>query len=177
MKKAVIFGSSAPVEGDSEYNEAYEIGKLLGSMGYDVVSGGYMGTMEAASKGAKESNANAIGVTTKVLNYADPNKWLDEQIHTEDMFERIKTMMNLGDIFIVLKGSTGTMHEFMAIWDHMSIKLIDKKPVICFGDHWKPVVEKVSETERAKEADLIRNGIVRFAENREELKTILEELN
>ena len=59
----------------------------------------------------------------------------------------------------------------------MSIKLIDQKPIICFGSHWKDIVEKVAGTERAKEADLIRNGIVKFAESTEELKRILEELN
>lgn len=46
-KKAVVFGSSAPKEGDSAYQEAYEVGKILGDMGFDVVNGGFVGTMEA----------------------------------------------------------------------------------------------------------------------------------
>lgn len=175
-KKAVIFGSSAPSEGDAEYQEAYEVGKLLGSMGFDVVNGGYIGTMEAASKGAKDANSRVIGVTTKVLNYADPNKWLDEQVHAEDMFDRIKKMMDMGDVFVVLKGSTGTLHELIAVWDHMSIKVIDKKPIICLGEYWKDVVAKVEGTERHKDADLIRNNIVRFADNIEELKEILKSI-
>lgn len=175
-KKAVIFGSSAPVDGEPTYDEAYEVGKLLGEMGFDVVNGGFVGTMEASSKGAKEANARAIGVTPKVLNYADPNKWLDEVIETESITERIDRMIELGDVFIVLKGSIGTMHELATAWNLMSIKIIEKKPIICMGNHWKPVVARIAETERHKDADLIRKDIVRFADDIDELKEILKEI-
>ena len=176
VKKAVVFGSSAPSEGDAEYEEAYEVGKLLGSMGFDVVNGGFVGTMEASSKGAKEANARVIGVTSKDLSYADPNKWLDENIVEEDIIGRVSRMIELGDVFVVLKGSVGTMQELATAWNLMSIKIIDKKPIICLGEHWKNAVATIAETERAKKADLIRNDIVRFAEDMDELKEILKSI-
>ena len=173
-KKAVVFGSSAPSEGDAEYEEAYEVGKVLGEMGFDVVNGGFIGTMEASSKGAKAGNAKAIGVVPKDLNYAEPNKWLDEVVKTENIVRRVDKMIELGDVFVVLKGSVGTMHELATVWNLMSIKIIEKKPIICLGSHWKPVVERIAETERHKDADLIRNDIVRFADNIDDLKEILK---
>jgi uncharacterized protein (TIGR00730 family) len=175
-KKAVVFGSSAPSEGDAEYKQAYEVGKMLGELGFDVVNGGFVGTMEASSRGAKDGNAKAIGVVPKGLDYAEPNKWLDEVVETENIVRRVDKMLELGDVFIVLKGSIGTMHELATAWNLMSIKIIEKKPIICLGSHWKPVVEKISETERHKDADLVRNDIVRFADDIDELKRILEEI-
>lgn len=177
MKKAVIFGSSAPVEGDEDYQEAYEIGKLLGEMGFAVVNGGYMGIMEASSKGAKDAKAKTIGITSKVLTYATPNKWLDEEVTSEDLFDRIKKNIAIGDVFIVLKGSTGTMHEFMALWDLMSLKMVEKRPIICYGNHWKEIVEKIAGVPKYRAVDAHGpSSLVKFAETKEELKEILKEI-
>ena len=175
-RNAVIFGSSGPDEGSPAYQEAYEVGKLLGELGFNVVNGGFIGTMEASSKGAKAGNTKAIGVVPADLTYAEPNKWLDEVIKTEDIVRRVDKMIELGDVFVVLKGSVGTMHELATAWNLMSIKVIDKKPIICLGEHWRPVVERTAETERNKNADLIRNDIVTFAKDINELKEILKEI-
>ena len=57
--KVVVFGSSSCKQGSAEYAEAELLGCLLGKNGFDVVTGGYSGTMEAISKGA----ANWDGIT------------------------------------------------------------------------------------------------------------------
>jgi len=167
-KKVVIFGASAPNPGDKEYEEAYEIGKLLGSMGFTVVNGGMYGLMEATAKGAQEVNAKTIGVVPITLKYAPPNKYLNEVIKAKDMYDRIKIQQELGDIFIILKGSTGTLAEFIMVWDHMVLKLIEKKPIICFGDHWKQIVDSMPQ----KRPDLPKIDIP-FIHSIEELKQFL----
>ncbi len=43
-----VFGGSQPKEGDAAYAEAYQLGKLLAEAGHAVLTGGYIGTMEAA---------------------------------------------------------------------------------------------------------------------------------
>ena len=58
-----VFGGSQPKEGDAAYAEAYQLGKLLAEAGHAVLTGGYIGTMEAASKGANEAGGHVIGVT------------------------------------------------------------------------------------------------------------------
>jgi len=49
---AVVFGASAPVEGDSEFEEAEHVGRVLAEYGFKLINGGYYGTMEATAKGA-----------------------------------------------------------------------------------------------------------------------------
>ena len=58
-----VFGGAQPKEGSAAYEEARELGKLLAERGHAVLTGGYMGTMEAVSRGASEAGGHVIGVT------------------------------------------------------------------------------------------------------------------
>ncbi len=58
-----VFGGSQPKEGDAAYTEAQELGRLLAERGHTVLTGGYIGTMEAVSRGANEAGGHVIGVT------------------------------------------------------------------------------------------------------------------
>ena len=42
-----VFGGAQPKEGTPAYEEARELGALLAQSGHAVLTGGYMGTMEA----------------------------------------------------------------------------------------------------------------------------------
>ena len=50
-----IFGGSLPQTGSKGYQEAYNLGQLLAQAGHSVITGGYIGTMEAVSRGAAEA--------------------------------------------------------------------------------------------------------------------------
>ena len=166
-KKIVIFGASSPVEGDEEYNLAYEVGKLIGELGFTVINGGYIGTMEASSKGAKENGGKAIGVTSKTLTYSPPNKYNDEVMEAEDLFERIRIMVEMGDAFVVLKGSTGTLTELLHAWEHLNMGKTNA-PVICFGSHWKNITEQLDNGRKA-----IPLKELKFVDSLEELREVL----
>ena len=60
-----VFGGASPTEPD--YNAALRLGKLLGQAGCSVLTGGYIGTMEAVSRGAAESGGHVIGVTCEEI--------------------------------------------------------------------------------------------------------------
>ena len=63
-----VFGSGAENcgEGDQGYQDALDVGRVLGEAGYAVVNGGYGGTMEASARGASEGGGAVIGVTCSV---------------------------------------------------------------------------------------------------------------
>ena len=52
-----VFGGAQPKEGSQAYEEARELGALLAQRGHVILTGGYMGTMEAVSRGAHEAGA------------------------------------------------------------------------------------------------------------------------
>ena len=61
-KKVCVFGSYKDL-GKKVKEDIVKLGKLLAEKGYTVVNGGFGGTMEDISRGAKEAGGRTIGVT------------------------------------------------------------------------------------------------------------------
>lgn len=139
-----IFGSSIPLKGDFEYEEAYRLGKILGSKSISVCTGGYQGIMDAVSKGASEYNVERIGVLVDIFN-AKPSQYLSKQIVCSSLFERLTNLVELGEAYFVLPGGTGTMLELSLVWELTNKKLINEKPIICIGQMWRNIVEQMEE--------------------------------
>ncbi len=116
MKVATTFGSSK-VEDAKLYEEGVELGKFLASKGYTVKCGGYQGLMEAVSKGVKEANGKVIGIRLKHFeNLRQENPYLDITIVAKDLTERLKLLTMDSELFVVQKGSIGTLNELFFVW-------------------------------------------------------------
>ncbi len=139
-KIVTIFGSSRPPDGSQEYKDAELIGERLASEGISVCTGGYRGTMEAVSKGASKSDVKIIGVTSAVFS-PNPNEYVNVQVHTQSLYERLEKLVEMGDGYIVLKGGTGTLVELSMVWELMNKNLLSEKPIIAVTEFWRPVVE------------------------------------
>jgi uncharacterized protein (TIGR00730 family) len=147
MPKICVFGSYKNFN-KKKKNEIIMLGSLLGKNGFDVISGGFGGTMEDISKGAKDAGGKTIGVTYykwKDVSYKKPNKYIDEEIKTKDIFERIDVMMKNADAFIVLPGGTGTLLELAACLEHINKGLSEPKPIIALGNFWRPITKILSK--------------------------------
>ena len=57
-----IFGSARLKEDSEHYKLAVEIASKLGENGYGIVTGGGLGIMEAANKGAKKVGTKSVGI-------------------------------------------------------------------------------------------------------------------
>ena len=82
MEIITVFGGSLPVPGTPPYQDAQRLGSLLAGSGYAVQTGGYIGTMEAVSRGAAEAGGHVIGVTCdEIENWRPvaPNRWIKEE--------------------------------------------------------------------------------------------------
>ncbi len=139
LRTIAVFGGSRPLPDSAEYQEAFETGKLLAAEGFIVMNGGYAGTMEASSRGARENGGRSIGVISGEFDYLAPNPFLDETVTTPDLFTRIRQMQYCADGFIVLKGSMGTLAELALVWNLARIDPKQRKPIILVGDCWRQV--------------------------------------
>ena len=72
-----IFGGSKCGENSSEYRDAHELGRLLAEAGFTICTGGYLGIMEAASKGAREAGGRVFGIVMNQFK-AEPNRYLTD---------------------------------------------------------------------------------------------------
>ena len=183
QKRACVFGSYKDLS-KKEKENIVKLGRLLADKGFEVVSGGFGGTMEDISKGAKEAGGKTIGVTYSRLEALlpdsmpayrrEPNKYIDQEIKTQNIFERINAMLVCSDAFIVLPGGTGTLLELAACLEHINKGLMKPKPIIALGNFWKDALEKLAgEPILSEEARSARNALscrdlVTFADTAEE---------
>jgi uncharacterized protein (TIGR00730 family) len=139
-----IFGGSQPKPGSPAYAEAYELGKLLALAGQTVLTGGYIGTMEAVSRGANEAGGHVIGVTSSDIEawrQVKPNAWVQEERRFATLQERLNELVLACDAAIALPGGPGTLTEIALTWNLMIITSIQPKPLILVGNSWKKVLE------------------------------------
>jgi uncharacterized protein (TIGR00725 family) len=138
-----IFGGSQPHSGSPSYLEAYELGKILADLGHTVLTGGYIGTMEAVSRGANEAGGHVIGVTCATIEAwraVKPNAWVNEIRHFNTLLERINELILSCDAALALPGGPGTLTEIALTWNMMIIRAIPLKPLILIGPEWKAVL-------------------------------------
>lgn len=166
MRKTVtVFGSSKPVEGDDEFNTAYQLGRLLAQKGFNVCTGGYQGIMKAVSKGAHENGAEAIGITVMGWS-ASPCEYLTREIKCNDLNERLSRLVDTGDAYIILQGGTGTLLELALVWELLNKKIIRLKPVVTHSSMWKVIVETI---DRQLMLEKSLTGLVKNLETVEEI--------
>jgi uncharacterized protein (TIGR00730 family) len=138
-----IFGGANPQSNGTSYEDAYRLGKKLAGAGHAVLTGGYIGTMEAASRGAAEAGGHVIGVTcTEVETWRNvrANAWVLEQRHFETLHERLMALIDYCDAAIALPGGIGTLLEIAMMWNRMSVDAIRHRPLILVGEGWKETV-------------------------------------
>lgn len=139
-----VFGGSSPKPDSEAYLEAYELGKLLGASGLTVLTGGYMGTMEAVSRGASETGGHVIGVTSDEIEAyrpLGPNQWVAEEWRCETLRERLITLIDHCDAAFALPGGIGTLLEICLTWNELVIDAIEPKPLILIGKEWHKLME------------------------------------
>jgi len=143
--KVSIFGGSQPKEGTPAYAEAYELGELLAQRGHTVMTGGYIGAMEAVSRGAAEAGGHVIGVTCEEIERWRPvkaNGWVKEEWRKETLLERLQTLVQDCDAAIALPGGPGTLTEIALTWNLMIIGVLHRRPLILVGGGWQTVLDQ-----------------------------------
>jgi uncharacterized protein (TIGR00730 family) len=147
--KVTVFGGSQPEPGSPVYQEAYLLGKLLAEAGHTVLTGGYIGTMEAVSRGAAEAGGHVVGVTCAEIERWRPvkaNGWVKEEWRRETLLERLHALVTECDAAIALPGGPGTLTEIALTWNMIIIGARPPIPLVLVGDGWQSVAGQVFST-------------------------------
>lgn len=169
QKTITIFGTSNVSEGNEIFELAEDIGRLLAENGFTIANGGYGGTMLAAAKGAAKANGKTIGVTCSAFGGGDANQYITEEIRTGSLQQRLGTLLELADAYIVLPGGTGTLLELAQVWELKNKHLAHReKPVIIATGFWNELVEMMACI------DPDSRKLLEFAKEPEEIVKILK---
>ena len=140
MDIITVFGGSLPIPGTPPYQDAQRLGSLLAGSGFAVQTGGYIGTMEAVSRGAAEAGGHVIGVTCDEIESwrpVAPNRWIIEEKRCQTLRERLYVLIDECDGAIALPGGIGTLAEIILTWAQLQIQPEDQKPLILIGNGWQ----------------------------------------
>ena len=151
-----VFGSSTAQPDSQVYQDAHTLGRLLAQAGFTVMNGGYFGTMEAVSRGAKEIGGRVIGVTLSLFDKSRPfgNRWLDEEIKKSQYLHRLEHLIVQSDGCIGLEGGIGTLSEVFVTWSLLQVKGMNPKPLILMGDRWRRVLRTLRQESFISENEL-----------------------
>jgi len=140
-----VFGGSQPREGDSAYEEAMLLGRLLAERGHTVLTGGYIGTMEAVSRGAYEAGGHVIGVTCddiEAWRAVKPNQWVKEERRKKSLLDRLQVLVEECDAALALPGGAGTLTEIALTWNLMIVESRHRSPLILIGRGWQSTFDQ-----------------------------------
>lgn len=149
-----VFGSARLQPGEAEYGEARELGRLLGTAGVEVLTGGYDGAMAAVSEGAHEAGGHVIGVT--MAGWAarrGPNPWVAEERPAERLTERIELLV-AADAWVAVAGGVGTLSEVSVAWNTLQAVGARRRPLVLMGERWAAIVERLGESLVVDDGDL-----------------------
>lgn len=155
-----VFGSSKAEEGSFHYEEARALGRMLVQRGFRVRCGGYGGTMEALSRGAREAGGQPTGVTVAAFDPLPANPWLGEELKAPDLFQRLRELILPASGYIVLKGGLGTLTELSLAWTLLEVRAIGRRPLILVGKEWVSVLGVLAGELEVGERDLAHLSLV-----------------
>ena len=136
-----IFGGAKCGETDLEYAQARRVGELLAESGYTICTGGYLGVMEGASRGAHERGGRVLGITMNQFR-AEPNRFLTDKVATPHFYERLQLLITRSIGFIAIRGGMGTVTELSLVWNKIQTRVIGPRPLVLLGDCWPPLVRE-----------------------------------
>ena len=172
MEKIVtIFGGSKCGEESEEYEQARRLGQLLAERGFTVCTGGYLGVMEGASRGAHERGGRVLGIVMNQFK-SEPNRYLTEKVASAHFYERLQNLIERSVGFIALRGGAGTVTELSLVWNKLQTKVIEPRPLVLLGDFWPRVIRSFRENLVVSEQDV---ALLDFVNTPEEAVRVIAE--
>ncbi|MEY4505140.1 MAG: hypothetical protein RL154_1437, partial [Pseudomonadota bacterium] len=146
-----VFGSARTKPDTKFYNETVQLAKAFADAGFNVITGGGGGIMEAANKGAHESgNAHSVGLNIKLPHEQKPNPYVTIQKEFDYFFVRKVMLVKYSCAYIVMPGGFGTFDELFEALTLVQTGKIFPLSIILVGKlFWAPLIEflKVSALE------------------------------
>ena len=128
-----VFGSARTPREHPSYALAREVGAELGRSGYAVITGGGMGLMEAANRGARDVGALSVGCNIELPHEQRSNDFLDIQLRFHHFFARKVMFIRYASALVICPGGFGTLDELFEALTLIQTMTIRYFPAILVG--------------------------------------------
>jgi uncharacterized protein (TIGR00730 family) len=133
MEPAVaIYGSARLSPEDPLYATVVEVARLIGERGFNIITGGGPGVMEAANKGGLMAGVESIGLNIDLPQEQTANRFTTKSLEFDHFFVRKVMLVKYATAFVIMPGGLGTLDELTEILTLMQTMKIKPFPVILF---------------------------------------------
>ncbi|NQY78832.1 MAG: TIGR00730 family Rossman fold protein [Candidatus Caenarcaniphilales bacterium] len=132
-----IFGSARTKPEEKYYKATEKLAEELSLEGFNIITGGGPGIMEAANKGAQKGKGKSIGLNIKLPREQSPNQFQNIELDFNYFFVRKLMFAKYSFATIYMPGGFGTMDELFTILTLIQTKKTDDIPIILYGkEYW-----------------------------------------
>ena len=104
-----VFGSARSPETSPEYAMARSVARAVTEAGFNVITGGGPGVMEAANRGCREAGGLSVGLNIRLPHEQQVNAWVDLECTFRYFFVRKLMFVNYSCAFLIFPGGFGTL--------------------------------------------------------------------
>ena len=120
---------------------------LLGKAGFNIMTGGGPGVMEAANKGAALAGVKSIGLNIKLPQEQACNIYANRSITFHHFFVRKVMLVKYATAFVIMPGGLGTLDELTEVLTLIQTEKIKPFPVILYkSEYWSGLVSWLRKT-------------------------------
>ena len=142
-----IFGSSKTKPQSTVYKDTVKVSRLLVENGFNVISGGGPGVMEAANRGAAEAKGKSVGLHIELPSEQEPNKYANIRLNFKYFFIRKVMFVKYSVAYIIMPGGFGTLDELFEALTLIQTKRIRYFPVILMDSKfWEGLLDWAKKT-------------------------------
>jgi uncharacterized protein (TIGR00730 family) len=131
-----IYGSARTKPDEKIYAQTEEIATLLGKAGFNIMTGGGPGVMEAANMGARKAGVKSVGLNIKLPEEQACNVYADKTITFHYFFVRKVMLVKYATAFIAMPGGLGTLDELTEVLNLIQTFKIKPFPVLLFSSQY-----------------------------------------
>lgn len=166
-----VFGSARTDRKHPYYKLARESCRLMGENGFDIITGGGPGLMEACNRGAKEAGVNSVGLHMLLPDEQAMNRYVTLPLEFNYFFCRKIFYVDPAQAFVCFPGGSGTLDELFEVITLIKTSKIPSYPLILApGDYWRGLVEWLKEVPlEDHNIDPIDIRMLRLADTPEEI--------
>jgi uncharacterized protein (TIGR00730 family) len=142
-----IFGSARSAPENPDYQKTIQLARLLVGEGFNVISGGGPGIMEAANRGAAEAGGKSVGLHIHLPSEQAANAYANVRLDFKYFFIRKVMFVKYAVAYVIMPGGFGTMDELFEALTLIQTKRIRAFPVILMDSgFWKGLVGWFKDT-------------------------------
>ena len=142
-----IFGSSQIKPQSAVYKTTVDVSRLLVENGFNVISGGGPGVMEAANKGATQAGGKSVGLHINLPSEQEANEYANVRLNFNYFFIRKVMFIKYAVAYIIMPGGFGTLDELFEALTLIQTKRIKPFPVILMdSEFWNGLLDWIKDT-------------------------------